>query len=79
MRVCSTYSIFLNHLSRISGVLLKEQEKTERQTNSALKALPALAKFIQAETSDIKELLQEKTGDSKQALITICRVHISTS
>merc|ERR1719209_1711408 len=53
----------LAKLNKISGVLLKEQEKTERQTNSALKALPALAKFIQAETSDIKDLLVEQVGD----------------
>ena len=52
----------LAKLNKISGVLLKEQEKTERQTNSALKALPALAKFIQAETSDIKDLLVEQVG-----------------
>ena len=53
----------LAKLNKISGVLLKEQEKTERQTNSALKALPALAKFIQAETSDIKDLLVEQVGN----------------
>ena len=56
----------LAKLNRISGVLLKEQEKTERQTNSALKALPALAKFIQAETSDIKDLLVEQVGHDGQ-------------
>ena len=59
-------------------MLLKEQEKTEQQTNSALKALPALAKFIQAETSDIKELLQEQTGDSKQVFNKYCLVNILT-
>ena len=56
----------LAKLNKISGVLLKEQEKTERQTNSALKALPALAKFIQAETSDIKDLLVEQVGHDGQ-------------
>ena len=56
----------LAKLNKISGVLLKEQEKTERQTNSALKALPALAKFIQAETSDIKDLLVEQVGHNGQ-------------
>merc|ERR1711936_411144 len=50
----------LAKLNKISGVLLKEQEKTEQQTSSALKALPALAKFIQAETSDIKDLIDEQ-------------------
>jgi len=50
----------LAKLNKISGVLLKEQEKTEKQTSSALKALPALAKFIQAETSDIKDLIDEQ-------------------
>ena len=56
----------LAKLNKISGVLLKEQEKTERQTNSALKALPALARFIQAETSDIKDLLVEQVGHDGQ-------------
>jgi len=54
----------LAKLNKISGVLLKEQEKTERQTSSALKALPALAKFIQAETSDIKDLIDEQADSN---------------
>lgn len=54
----------LAKLNKISGVLLKEQEKTERQTSSALKALPALAKFIQAETSDIKDLIDEQADST---------------
>ena len=37
----------LAKLNEISGVLLREQEKTEEQTGAALRALPALAKFIQ--------------------------------
>lgn len=55
----------LAKLNKISGVLLKEQEKTEKQTSSALKALPALAKFIQAETSDIKDLIDEQSDRTK--------------
>jgi len=55
----------LAKLNKISGVLLKEQEKTEQQTSSALKALPALAKFIQAETSDIKDLIEEQADSTK--------------
>merc|ERR1712106_70451 len=51
----------LAKLNKISGVLLKEQE---RQTSSALKALPALAKFIQAETSDIKDLIDEQADSN---------------
>ena len=47
----------LAKLNNIAGILLKEQERTEEKTSSALKALPALAKFIQAETSDIKDLI----------------------
>ena len=47
----------LAKLNNIAGILLKEQERTEQQTSSALKALPALAKFIQAETADIKDLI----------------------
>jgi len=54
----------LAKLNKISGVLLKEQEKTEQQTSSALKALPALAKFIQAETSDIKDLIDEQADST---------------
>ena len=54
----------LSKLNNIAGILLKEQEKTEQQTSSALKALPALAKFIQAETTDIKELIEENEDDA---------------
>ena len=53
----------LAKLNNIAGILLKEQEKTEEKTTSALKALPALAKFIQAETTDIKELIVENEDD----------------
>merc|ERR1712106_768229 len=54
----------LAKLNKISGVLLKEQEKTEQQTSSALKALPALAKFIQSETSDIKDLIEDQADNT---------------
>ena len=53
----------LAKLNNIAGILLKEQEKTEEKTTSALKALPALAKFIQAETTDIKDLIVENEDD----------------
>jgi len=53
----------LAKLNNIAGILLREQEKTEKQTSSALKALPALAKFIQAETSDIKDLIVDNEED----------------
>ena len=53
----------LAKLNNIAGILLREQEKTEKQTSSALKALPALAKFIQAETSDIKDLIEDNEED----------------
>ena len=70
----------LSKLNRISGVLLKEQEKTERQTNSALKALPALASFIQAETSDIKDLLEEQTSnDSDKSELAELRKAVAQS
>ena len=51
----------LSKLNTISGALLREQEKTEEQTASALKALPALARFIQEETSEIKDLLEAQS------------------
>jgi len=50
----------LAQFNKIAGVLLKEQEKTEKQAETALKALPALAKFIQEETSDIKGLIENQ-------------------
>ena len=54
----------LAQFNKIAGVLLKEQEKTEKQTETALKALPALAKFIQEETEDIKGLIESQDSQS---------------
>ena len=57
----------LAKLNKISGVLSKEQERTEQKTSSALKALPTLAKFIQAETSDIKDLIEDQEDTTRDA------------
>ena len=52
----------LAKLNKISGVLLKEQAENDRQSGAALKALPAIAKFIQTETGEIKELIADQSS-----------------
>jgi len=69
----------LAKLNKISGVLLKEQEKTEQKTSSALKALPALAKFIQAETSEIKDLVEAQADNTRDADLDELKDAISQS
>lgn len=69
----------LAKLNKISGVLLKEQERTEQKTSSALKALPALAKFIQAETSDIKDLIEDQADTTRDADLDELKDAISQS
>jgi len=71
----------LAKLNQISGLLLKEQEKTEKQTDKALRALPALAQFIQAETAEIKDLIasQETNNNDEEAQRQLLQLRQSVS
>jgi hypothetical protein len=59
----------LAKLNKIAGVLLKDKQERDSQEDTALAALPKLAKFIKAETTDIRDLLKEQaesTGDTDE-------------